>query len=233
MPFRDSMISTRFSQHAVAFAIVAMGLSIVIGIVSIFLVSGLNNIPSWWAHSDRVIIGDADAIADAEQFENAISTQLTQPRDPNQPRWAVAVTEQQANDWLAIRCRQTIETHFGHDAWPSELDRLRVGFVDNQLIVGGRLRHASGSLIVWAKLDLLIDDHGELFTKLKHVRVGTTIVPKWIVSKLVRRYEANNQTLRVGSALIDLGDGRRVQLLGVQVNGDQLELALETQLDSE
>ncbi|MDF1809681.1 MAG: hypothetical protein P1U42_08300 [Phycisphaerales bacterium] len=230
MHFLTSTIPTWVRHRAGRLTIAALALCIVVGALLIFVISGLNNTPKWWSKSDVIVQGDSIAIETAEQLENALSTQLTLQRDQSQPRWAVAITEQQANSWLAIRLIETVETHLGDGAWPSNVDRVRIGLNKDQMLVGARVKHTSGSMILWSSVNLIVDDQGDLYAEFKKVQIGSTAVPKWVVDRLTKEYQFSNQSLKIGTGSIDLGDGRETQLIGAQVRGDQLELVLETRI---
>ena len=230
MQFLTSTVPTWIRQRAGRLTIAVLTLCVVLGALLIIVISGLNNTPKWWSKSDVILQGDSIAIQTAEQLENAISTQLTQPRNQSQPRWAVAITEQQANAWLAIRLVETVETHLGDETWPSNVDRIRVGLENDRMLVGARVKHASGSMILWSRVNLIVDEQGDLFAAFEKVQVGSTTIPNWLVEQLTKEYQFPNQTLKIGSGSLDLGDGRETQLLGAQVRGDQLELVLETRI---
>ncbi len=213
-------------RHAIVLAIGACGMIIILGVVATVLVSGLNNTPRWWNLGDQLNADDPALISQAERLENAITTQLTAVRDVEDPQWAVAITIEQANAWLVVRLADTIQTHLGRDAWPSEVEQVRVGIEDDQLIVGARLVHASGSNIVWARVVLRIDKRADLWGVVSSVHVGTTRIPKRLFAK--EEFGFAGSALKLGSGKLELGDGRQAELLGLRVHNGQLELVMKT-----
>src|SRR5690606_25346943 len=134
--------------------------------------SGLDGVPRWWKAADSIRTGDAAVIARAEHIENAITTQLTALRDPSDPRWAAAVTGEQANAWLAVRLGETVRTHLGADAWPEGIERVRIAILGDKLVIGARVRHSSGSSIIWARAELSLDERNDLWVTLTALRIG-------------------------------------------------------------
>jgi len=202
---------------------------VVLAILSALAISGLDHDPRWWGRVDSIDPNNPKVIEQAERLENAITTQLTTVRDQSDSKWAVAITQAQGNAWLAARLMDTIETHFGAQAWADELKEVRIEMHDEQLVLGARVGHAHGTMIVWARVQLELDSQGQLWAELSKAHLGTTPVPMWGVRALVDSGFVGSR-LRIGKSAIGLGDGRVAELVGVRVRGGQLELVMDTHL---
>ncbi len=214
-------------RHAIGVAIGAVSATIVLGGVLIVGVARLNDVPAWWKRAQEAM-GDASTIGlQAEQLENAVTTQLTAIRDPADPRWTVAMTPEQANAWLDARLVDTITTHMGQEAWPDEIERVLLGVIEDQLILGVRAKHQHGSMILWAHVQLELDAQGELWAGLSNIHAGRVWMPTRVLGVLGRGQPSGSK-LRIGSAQLELGDGRIARLLALRVNAGRVELALET-----
>lgn len=206
----------------------AVVLSITLGGVLIFMLAGLDEVPRWWAQREATLIsGDAGVIERAERLENAITTQLTAVRDAGGQRWAVGVNDEQANAWLAVRLRETVETHLGLDAWDESIERVYVRIEGNELTIGARVRHRAGSAIVSARITLEVDAQGELWARISVIRVGSTRIPSWAIG-LLGEGDLRAGRVRLGPGTLELGDGRVARLMGVRTSGGRLEVVLET-----
>jgi len=224
---RSPGIGHWFSEHAAGLAIGACALSIALGGVLIFLLAGLDEVPAWWKHADTIRAGDAEVIARAERLENALTTQLTAVREPGDPRWATAIGDEQANAWLAVRLRETITTHLGVDKMPEAIERVRVGIEDDELIIGARINHASGSSIVWSRVHLELDEQRDLWATLSSLHVGDTPIPQWVLAAMDTRRITGSRR-RLGPGALDLGDGREARILALRVKDGRLEAMMET-----
>lgn len=214
-------------RHAIVLAIGACAFLILVGILTVVMVTRLNHVPAWWSQLDTIIVNDSTVVEQAEHLENAITTQLTAVRDPADPRWTAAINPDQANAWLEARLIETITTHLGDDAWPSEVQRIRIGIKDDRLIIGVRVTHASGSTIVWATVRLELDADGELWAMMSSVHAGTAPVPIWVLGAMGNENLSQSQ-FRIGSGQLELGDGRTAQLIALRVSGGRLEVVMET-----
>ena len=229
MRVRSLKIQNLVSDHAIGLAAGSSLLLIVFGIVLIVAVGRLDDIPDWWTNADSFDVKSTATIERAEELENAITTQLTTVRDVDDPRWSVGINPNQANAWLGARLKETIVTHQGEDAWPSEIERVRIGIENDQLIIGARTASASGSVIVWAKLALKIDEQGDLMVNVYSMHTGTTRLPIRAMG-FIGSSHRKDSVFRVGSGILELGDGRVAQLLALRVNEGRLEVVMETRI---
>ncbi|MFG0246991.1 MAG: hypothetical protein ACF8MF_13160 [Phycisphaerales bacterium JB052] len=231
MPIRKRTIQSVAHAYFVHIALGAMAIVLVLGSVLIFMLSGLNEVPGWWRERELIQPGDASVIERAERIENAITTQLTALRDPEDPRWFSKVSDEQANAWLSVRLRDTIETHLGHDAWRDGLERVYVHIEDDQMKIGARVRHQTGSAIVSARVRLELDERGDLWAHIDSMRVGRTPIPGWAV-RLLGEGDVQLGRVRLGPGTLELGDGRESRLVAIRVRESWLEVALETTPES-
>ena len=227
MPIHKRTIPGVVHAYFVHIALGAMAVVLVLGSVLIFMLSGLNEVPGWWRERESIQPGDASVIERAERIENAITTQLTAVRDPEDPRWFSKVSDEQANAWLSVRLRDTIETHLGRDAWRDGLERVYVHIEDDQMKIGARGRHQTGSAIVSARVGLELDEQGDLWANIDTLRVGRTPIPGWAVS-LLGEGDVQLGRVRLGPGALELGDGRVARLVAIRVRESWLEVALET-----
>lgn len=225
-------LSGWLDRHVIGLAIGACMLLAVLGIVAITAVARLDGVPGWWLQVDTVVRSDPKVIQQAEHLENAITTQLTMVRDPRDPRWAAAINPDQANAWLEVRLIDTIRTHMGKEAWPSEIERIRIGIDDDQLVLGARMAHASGSSIMWAMIGIELDEHGDLWANLSSVHVGTTPMPTRVLT-IIGSSGKSSSRIRIGPGRLDLGDGRVAQLVALRISGGRLEMVMETRADDQ
>lgn len=211
-----------------------VGVLIVLASVAIVVISRLDHTPSWWQQVDTQRTDDPDdpaVVARAEALENAITTQMTTVRIGDESKWSVAMEIDDLNAWLGVRLEETIETHLGGDGWPNWLDRVRVGVDGDRLLIGGQTRSDSGSVVVWFKCRPEIHD-GDLWIMIDSLAIGDSRMPiglgAWMTGTTL-----DARGYRVGSATINLGDGREVNMLASRVHGGRLELMLETVVDDQ
>lgn len=214
-------------RNAIKVAIGAITCVVIVAVVMMIAMNGLRSSPKWWSRVDSIRSDDPLVIERGVHLENAITTQMTMVRDPLDPQWAAAMTPYQVNAWLASRLVETVNTHQGNNAWPSEIERVRVAIDNDELVVGARVVHASGSSIVWAHVELELDEQGELWARLSRVHVGSTPVPIGTLSALSADHLSTSK-LKIGRGYLELGDGRVAKLIALRINRGQLEVVMET-----
>lgn len=227
VPRYNNSIPSAINAYFVHLALGAIVLVVLTGSLLIFMLSGLDEVPAWWTQHEAIRPGDAAVIERAERLENAITTQLTAVRSVDDPRWAVAISDEQANAWLAVRLRETVETHLGRDAWGDGVERVYIRVVDDELTLGARVRHMTGSAIVSSRVALELDEQGDLWAVLHSVRIGRTPVPGWAVG-LLGEGDLRMGRVRLGPGALELGDGRVARLVGVRTSDARLEVVMET-----
>jgi hypothetical protein len=221
-----------YHRYFVHGAIALMCLAVIGGVVIVSMLSGLDEVPTWWIDREGVRPGDALVIEQAERVENAITTQLTALRDPQDPHWNTKVSDQQANAWLGVRLRDTIITHMGEDAWDDRVERVIVRFEEGGVTIGARIHHSAGSSIVSARAQLELDMHGELWARIGSVHVGTTRVPAWVINA-AGQDDVHIGRIRLGPGAMELGDGRVAILRAIRTRDEWIDVAVETAIVSD
>ncbi len=219
-----------YQAYFVHGAIALIALTLVLGVVLIWMLSGLNDVPAWWRERDAINPHDTAVIERAERVENAITTQLTAVRDPSDPSWSVKISDEQANAWLSVRLRDSIITHMGRDAWDDRVRRVLVRFDDSGILIGARIAHKGGSSIVSARVNLSIDEHGELWARIGSVRIGSTRVPAWALT-LLGEGDVRIGRMRLGPGALELGDSRTARLLALRTRDQWIDVVIETAPD--
>ncbi len=198
-----------------------------LGMIAGIGVARLNDVPAWWMQAQEVMGDESTIRLQAQQLENAVTTQLTAIRNQDDPRWSIAITPDQANAWLDARLVDTIVTHMGDEAWPRTIERVLLGVEADQMILGVRARHQQGSVILWAHVTLELDAQGVLWAKLTSTHAGRAWVPMGVVSAFDNQ-QRSWARFKIGSSALELGDGRTARLLALRVNDGRIELVLET-----
>ena len=201
----------------------AMGGVVVICAAVLWQLGGLNNTPAWWVSlDDNPGITEQSAI----ELENGITTALTRLRPEGEEEWAVAIHQDQLNSWLIHRLRETVHSFSTDQAAGKTIDQIRevqIRIEPAGVTIGARVNHAHGSTVVWAVIDLGIDAQDNFTLHAQRVYVGGTRVPAGLASSYLT-------SENLGSASIDLGDGRIVRIRGIRSSDQRLELALRTEI---
>ena len=214
-------------HRVIVLAVVACCAMVLFAGIAIKIIAGLNEIPAWWVDADAIRVNDQSVKKQAEELENAITTQLTALRSIDDPKWSVAISIEQMNAWVGARLEDTIVTHRGEAGWPSWLDRVRVGDDGDRLLIGMGTRSVSGSVIAWVRVEFEIDETGDLWIVIDSLVIGRSRFPVGL-SAMIADADLDGKRYRVGPAKLSLGDGRDVRVLGLQVRAGRLELMMET-----
>lgn len=216
-----------YQAYFVHASIALIAITLILGLGLIVMLSGLDEVPRWWRERDAINPDDPAIVQRAERVENAITTQLTGVRNPDDPSWSVKLSDEQANAWLSVRLRETIITHMGHGAWDDRVERVLVRFEEAGILIGVRIHHRGGSSIVSARVRLRIDEHGDLWANISAIRLGETRVPSWAIN-LLGEGDVRIGHMRLGPGALELGDGRAARLLAVRTRDQWMDVALET-----
>jgi len=196
----------------------ASALVLVVTLAAALQARGLHGTPRWWRDAGIEAQGRDDA---GIELENRISRALTRVRAPGDAEWHAAIAGENLNAWLVHRLEGAVRAHLGDDAWRDEIRVVRAQIDDGALTIGARLAHEHGASIVWARLELGVDEQGRFVVEPRRAYIGTTRVPvSWTASRLAPE--------NLGTARIDLGDGREVVIRGVRISGGRLEFAMRT-----
>jgi hypothetical protein len=194
--------------------------------------------PGWWAEVDTASPG---VVSTSRAVENwAVSTMTRQ--HPHEERWAVTITEEDANAWLAVRLPLWVESEYGE--WPEGIRSVRVRFHDGRVIVGADIREpgAKEARVVAAALEVEIDEDGSAqagigWTQINRLKlpgaIGLNRLSEWIDSAgegeiADRLGELVRGELNAEALDWRLEDGRRVTVHDIRIEGGELSLTCST-----
>lgn len=203
----------------VVWIIGAMVGSVIVCVVMLWQIGKLGHHPQWWSVLENDP-GNTEQVG--IELENRITSALTRVRLEGEEDWTAAIDQDQLNSWLAHRLRETI-TSFDQDAEVDQLGEIRVKLDPNGITAGAQLRHSHGSTIVWSVFDIATNDEGRFEIRTRRVYVGSARVPAGLAAGYLT-------SEKLGSASVDLGDGRRVRIRAIRPGDHRLELALRTEI---
>jgi hypothetical protein len=185
---------------------------------------------------------DQETAALAEHVEYAIVDEVHRVREQSEP-WTLRVREHQVNAWLASRLPEWIE-HEREFGWPQELSTPQVHVEDGRLSLAMELRMGEQSRVITARVQPTIEG-GTLRLNLDRVGMGRLAMPGEPMERLAELLgdagsgsaldePAVREVLDLLSgqqpidSTMELSDGRRVEMLGIELAGDALDLRLRT-----
>jgi len=195
--------------------------------------------PEWWAEIDTEA---PETIATSRDVENwAIST-MTQGRTGN-GLWAVTLTEEDANTWLAIRLPMWVISE--HGKWPDGIHRVRVRFADNRIIIGADIRDPDSPTprVIAAALKLHFNDSGAVRAQIEWTQFNRLKLPGAAGVSRLRTWieeagEADELAEQIASLLRGdmqadslgwkLEDGRRITVHHLHVKDGEVKLTCST-----
>lgn len=223
--------------------------------------------PSWWASpSFEPGVGERVEHAALRHLTSLRAMHRTTPppargtaRGPawaSEP-WSVSISEEDAGAWLAQRFPEW--SHSRAWAWPRELGATRVRFLEGRVLAAIELRDRADTRVLWAEVEPVIDDSGELWLRARRVGVGRVPLPRGLVldglGRALGREGAGPSTgallpegVRIAAAMRDVGAilqgeraalhdpvlrldaGRRVRILGLRVHEGRLEMTARTEV---
>ncbi len=232
-----------WTRRATPVLLGAIGLSVVVWVLGMVLLTRLDNTPAWWPGVDP---GSPEVIAEAEKLERAFANQVSLVREPTDAEgadWRVRISQKSANAWLAVRLRSWVESEGGR--WPSDIESVRVGFVGRKVTLGARVAGAAGSSVLWVTLTPEVRQDGSVWLRAHGARVGGVPVPgSWVLSGLEREVEKHapgateSVSLRAvlaGEAplmvepVVRLPDGRRVRIVELAAGADGVAMSMRTE----
>ena len=185
--------------------------------------------------------------ADADTLTTDHSRPLAYRSDP----WSVAMSEQQANAWLASRLPEWVENSGELTGWPDEVTDLQVDFDAPYLRIGVRVIDKDGrARVLSATLRPELRGDGSLWLEADWVHVGRLSIPAdWVLGEAEARADellpAGLRDLPESRAffrrlageapvverpLWRLPDGRQVRLIALQAGHDKLIVTCRTEL---
>lgn len=213
---------------------------LVLWVGSLVFLSRLGDNPAWWPEVDAA---DAATIEQADLLERAFASQASKVRektDENGADWRVAINQDSANAWLAVRLRGWAED--GKADWPDEVESIRVGFHEERVTLGVRVLHDSGASVAWLMFTPEVRSDGSVWVETHGARIGGVPVPdRWVISQLESHFgpgkpgDPNMREVLAGRApiavepVVHLPDGRDVRILDLHARGGRVELSLRTE----
>jgi len=224
----------------------AIGAVVMAWVAALVVLGELDDVPGWWPGLDPAAPETVEA---ADRLERAFMSQTSRVREPGDDGgadWAVRVSEESTNAWLAVRLRD-----WAIDAgalWPEQVEGVRIGFENGRVMLGVRVLHDAGASVLWLDCTPEIREDGSLWIRLHGARVGSLRVPRaWVIGQLEQhlRAQARGGTLdgrALGDVLsgrapitkepmVHLPDGRdvRVMAIGVDEERDGIVLSFRTE----
>jgi hypothetical protein len=170
--------------------------------------------------------------------------------------WRLKLTAREASAWLMLRLPLWLANQDERFRWPPEIQGVQVRFGAGTITVGASVTSSGGSAATAARSGLKIvsatilprlDEQGRLFVPVQGVSVGRLVVPaSWVLdgardSRYMprrvwesRESEGLLKALLGEEALLDravlrLGDGRRVRLVGFTLENGGLAITCQTE----
>lgn len=196
------------------------------------------------------------AAASQPQDQHTTDQPLDNTNDTGQP-WALSLRSSDANAWLNTMLPGWLENQSADFVWPDELVEVQVEFDRGRVIVGALIKQPGGSRVYSASVIPVVLDDGSLWMPAERVGVGRVPIPAaWVlradkndtsgaavgpapalVPASVRDREETIGMFRafagagpmLADASVDLGDGRRVRLLGLKADQGVLTITCQTE----
>lgn len=190
----------------------------------------LRSEPSWY-RAAAVIAQSDERAARAQGLERGATAAISQSREAGEP-WSVEIKEEDASAWLESRLPRWLANRGG--AWPAGWTEPRVRFEGGRVMVGVR---DPGGRIVGASALIEIEGN-RLRLRGGSVWAGGLALPIAAARGLWTGVPADEARVWAGllsgsrdaPAMIDLDDGRRVQLLAARAEGGRLRVTCRTLL---
>lgn len=204
--------------------------------------------PDWWrtTHPD-----DPATIQMAEDIETDLVNVMYQVRGGDDETWSVTLRAPDANAWLNTRLVRWLGNADAEFEWPEEIGDVQVEFDRGLVHVGVRVDGADRPRVLSATLRPEFHADGSLWVRAESVFVGRLPIPAgWVVdradapwpdvlpARLLEQPLTNHvlDALAGGVALdddpvLDLGDGRRVRLLGLVCEQGRLRMTCRTEFE--
>lgn len=190
----------------------------------------LRRTPTWFAPPPR---NDPGAVATGERLESAVIEQFTRVRPEEEPTWAIACRDEAANAWLATRLPRWIE-HLG----AADPGALQLRFLPGAIEIGVS---RPGAPFASARLAPTVID-GALRLQVVGGGVASLRMPGSAAALIAERltivedgadaeWVAAARSLLAGESVparVDLGDGRLVEVVDVEVLPGELRARLRT-----
>lgn len=195
--------------------------------------------PSWWEEIDTESV---TVISTSRAVENWAVSTMTRSRTPSEP-WAVTLTEEDANAWLAVRLPLWVISERGE--WPEGIRSVRIRFTDGLIVVGADIREPGTETprVVAAAIRIGIDESGQASAAIDWTQINRLKLPGSVGVDRIRAWlegaseddEVAEQIaslmrgdLRSDSLGWKLEDGRRVRVHALAVEEGLVHLTCST-----
>ncbi|VAX41129.1 hypothetical protein MNBD_PLANCTO03-1538 [hydrothermal vent metagenome] len=243
---RDQITRRRIARRW----IIGVGVAVVLTASVLVLLSiGLVRMaPAWWrtTHPD-----DPATIRAAEDIENDVVNVIYEVREAPAETWTVVLRAPDANAWLNTRLTPWLLNADAEFVWPEEISDLQVEFDEGLIHLGVRIDDGENSQILSATLRPFFDDKGALWVRAESAYVGRLPIPAdWVVGRADAHWPdvlparlleepltrhllgaLTGKTPLAADPVFDLGDGRRVRLLGLAPEQGKLRITCRTEFE--
>jgi hypothetical protein len=216
---------------------VVVGLLVLIGIGTLTALGAYRlsfAAPPWWRTVDAT---DPATIELAERTEQAMTSALHRKRELGEP-WTVALSAPQANAWMNVMLPRWLENReVDRPAWTSE---VQLHFEEGEIAAGAMVTDERGrERYVTLRVEPMVDDAGAVWLRPRGASVGRLDAPlRWTFEELERRATPETDELVAGilgrapvaaEAVVELGDGRIVRVVGARVRDHRLLVTCVTE----
>lgn len=221
----------------VAARLVVVALLVLIGLGTLAALGAYQlslSAPAWWRTVDPA---DPETVALAERTEQAVASALHRKRELGEP-WTLAISAPQANAWMNVMLPRWLENRdVERPAWTSE---VQLHFEDGLVAAGAMVADAAGrERYVTLEAEPIVDRAGAVWLRPDGATVGRLRAPlRWTFDELERRATPETRDLVAGltgqapvapEALVELGDGRIVRVVGASVRDGRLLVTCVTE----
>jgi hypothetical protein len=207
--------------------------------------------PAWWRPIDPADPAVRRAANDLQNQVAEIASKIRRfaPGSAASETWQLSISADDANAWINTLMPRWLENQSDTFRWPSEIASVQVRFDDDRVLVGVEIQSAGSSQILCASVAPALR-HGEIYAPARSISLGRLEVPKsWFLAEepLAVAEDRIPKPLRdlpqtrdlaaafsgrspVRSALVALGDGRRVRILDVASRDGRITLTCRTEM---
>ncbi len=250
------ILSRRVRRWALGSALAVVGVSCALILTVVIMARGT---PSWWRAVPRDDPGTAETARRFEDgITNSLY--LVRPTDPafvpshpgewRSETWTIRVNAAEVNAWLNTRFEPWL-THIDKTfTWPEDLSEVQLSAGPEGIRLGARLWLGGRERIVSASVEPLVRADGSLRLPARRVGLGRLSIPAdWVLDLSdpaaggyvpvdLRGHPETGSVMRaflgegpvVKDAVIKLGDGRGVRILGITPQDGALVLTCRTEI---
>lgn len=228
------------------FWVVAVGMGLIAAAAITALCAWLliRSAPSWW---NTVHTATPQSENVGREIENAVVNQLHAQRPPGEV-WSVALTQDDANDWLSTRLVKWLQNRDNSVDWSTTIQRAAISFKPGSITLGLSIRtdRAEDGHVLTLELIPSIDEQGRLWLLASELAIGRLPLPLGMVasdSGLLRSFLPRGVDDGAGAVLTalagkeplaqraaaKLGDNRTVRLTALEVRDGRIDLTCTTE----